>query len=818
MKLTLEQALQKGIEARKNGQIQKANKHFTDILGAQPRHAHANYYMGLLAESAGNAQAALVFFKTALESRPKNNQFWLRYIGALIKLDRISDARDVLSQAQDNGIKSVGLDRLENMISDIHTNKEKPQDPPLNQWRDIIRAYTQGHLEQALTGATSALEVYPHSVILCNIAGAACAGLLQFDRAIDYYQIAIKINPKFVEAHYNMASAQQNKGDLEAAIQAYKQAILIKPDYADAYYNLANTLKEKGDLETAIKSYKQAIKLNPNLHNAHNNMGNALKDMGNLTAAIKSYKRAIKINFGHEDAYRNLGKSLQNVVFTRPDSDLKSIISSMLELANQARPKDIAPAALSLLKLAPAVKEFINTHVSGEDLQLLERLIANLDEEPLFLKLMTLCPLGDLAFEKTLTQARSTLLMSVHNISAAPKTLRFLSALALQCFTNDYLYHQTDEETQLLTILETLVEQAFLKGAHPSPQWILILGSYKALHHYQWSGQLSLTQDLQAVLAMQVFEPHQERHLKPEIPILKELSDEVSSKVREQYEVSPYPRWIDLGLSLSPAPVTKVLKALKIRLFDHKIFEVEAPAILIAGCGTGQHSIDTAARFKNSKVLGIDLSLTSLAYAKRKTEELGVHNLEYMQADLLDLGQLDKKFDIIESSGVLHHMDNPKAGWKVLVSCLKSGGLIKIGLYSELARQHIVRMHEEIQQLNLGTSDIGMKTFRNGVIRSKAPHHQLIISSPDFHSMGSLRDLLFHVQEHHFTIPQIQHCLTELGLKFCGFEVGTITQDFKRTNLGEDDVYDLIKWHAYEQAHPHAFAGMYQFWCQKCDC
>jgi tetratricopeptide (TPR) repeat protein/2-polyprenyl-3-methyl-5-hydroxy-6-metoxy-1,4-benzoquinol methylase len=815
MKLTLEQALQKGIEARKNGQIQKANKHFTDILGVQPRHAHANHNMGLLAESAGNAKAALVFFKTALESHPKNNQFWLRYIGALIKLDHINDAQDALSQAQNNGIKSVGVDRLEHIISDIQANKEKPQDPPLNQQRDIISAYTKGHLQHALTDATSALKAYPHSVILCNIAGAACAGLLQFDRAIDYYQIAIKLNPKFVEAHYNMASALQKKGDLKGAIKAYKQAVLIKPDYADAFYNLANTLKDMGELGAAIKSYKQAIKINTNLHNAHNNMGNALKDMGKLTAAIESYKRAIKINSSHEDAYRNLGKSLQNVVFTRPDSDLKSIIHSMLESANQARPKDIAAAALSLLKLEPAVKEFLSTHVSGEDLQLLERLIANVDEEPLFLKLMTLCPLGDLAFEKILTNARSVLLMSANNISAAPATLRFLSALALQCFANDYLYHQTDEETKSLTILETLVEQALLKGIQPSPHWVLILGSYKALHQYQWCGQLSLTQDLQAVLAMQVFEPQQEHYLKTKIPILKELSDKVSSKVRDQYEESPYPKWIDLGLILSPAPIAKVVKALKVRLADHKIFEVEAPAILIAGCGTGQHSIDTAARFKNAKVLAIDLSLSSLAYAQRKTEAFGVQNLEYMQADLLDLGQLNKTFDIIESSGVLHHMEKPMAGWKVLVSCLKVGGLMKIGLYSELARQHIAKMREEIQQLNTETDHIGMKRFRNGVIRSKAPHHQLIISSPDFHSMGSLQDLLFHVQEHRFTIPQIQHCLTKLGLKFCGFEVGTITQDFKRTNSGEDDAYDLIKWHTYEQAHPHAFAGMYQFWCQK---
>ena len=817
MRLTLEQALRKGIEARKNGQVHKANRHFTDILSVQPRHAYANHHMGLLAENAGNTEATLNFCKIALEASPNNNQFWLRYIGALIKLDRISEARAGLIEAQDNGIKSAGLSRLESVVFDIYTNKSKPQGPPLEELKVLIDLYTQGHLQQALTGAASALKANPHSVILCNIAGAACAGLLQFDKAIDYYQMAVKINPEFVEAHYNMASALQNKGDLEAAIKAYKQAILIKSDYADAYYNLANILKDKGDLEAAIKSYKQAIKINPRLHKAYNNIGNALKDKGDLESAIQSYKQALKINPAHDDAYQNLGMSLQNVVFRRPDSDLKSIISSMLELTNRARPKDIALATLSLLKLEPTVKEFLSTHSFSHNLPLLERLVANLNEEPLLFKLMTLCPLGDLAFETTLTNTRSTLLMSVHNISAAPKTLHFLSSLALQCFANGYLYYQSDEETQLLMILETLVEQAFLKGIQPSPQWILTLASYKALYQYQWCDQLNVTQDLQAVLAMQVFEPHQERRLKTEIPILKELSNEVSSKVREQYEVSPYPRWIDMSLSSSSAPIAKVFKGLKIKLFDHSIFKVEAPAILIAGCGTGQHSIDTAARYKNAKVVAIDLSLSSLAYAKRKTEDLGMQNLEYMQADLLDLGQLDKKFDIIESSGVLHHMEKPIAGWKVLVDCLKPGGLMKIGLYSELARQHIVRMHQEIQQLNLGTSDIGMKIFRNGVIRSKAPHHQLIISSPDFHSMGSLRDLLFHVQEHRFTIPQIQHCLTDLGLKFCGFEVGNITQDFKRTNQGEDDAYDLIKWHAYEQAHPHAFAGMYQFWCQKSD-
>ena len=81
----------------------------------------------------------------------------------------------------------------------------------------------------------------------------------------------------------------------------------------------------------------------------------------------------------------------------------------------------------------------------------------------------------------------------------------------------------------------------------------------------------------------------------------------------------------------------------------------------------------------------VDLSLASLAYAQRKSNELSFTNIDYLQADILHLHQLGKEFDIIESVGVLHHMDEPMAGWRVLVDLLKPGGLMKIGLYSEFA-------------------------------------------------------------------------------------------------------------------------------------
>jgi SAM-dependent methyltransferase len=186
-----------------------------------------------------------------------------------------------------------------------------------------------------------------------------------------------------------------------------------------------------------------------------------------------------------------------------------------------------------------------------------------------------------------------------------------------------------------------------------------------------------------------------------------------------------------------------------------------------------------------------------------------------MQADILDLGQLNKQFDIIESSGVLHHMDNPMAGWKVLTDCLKPDGLMRLGLYSELARQNIVTIREEIRQLSIESTSTEMQSFRDTIMRSDKEHHKLISQSPDFYGFSTLRDLLFHVQEHRFTIPQIKDCLNKLGLKFCGFEAKEIVSHFKRTNTNKGDPPDLDKWQAYELINSGTFAGMYQFWCQK---
>ena len=140
---------------------------------------------------------------------------------------------------------------------------------------------------------------------------------------------------------------------------------------------------------------------------------------------------------------------------------------------------------------------------------------------------------------------------------------------------------------------------------------------------------------------------------------------------------------------------------------------------------------------------------------------------------------------------------------------------MNIGLYSELGRKNITEIREEITQSGIGSSNAEMQSFRNMVMQSNKNHYKTILGFSDFYSLSELKDLLFHVQEHRFSIPKIKKCLAELGLNFCGFGTNKIVQNFKLAYPEKESPYNLNKWQAYEEANPKAFLGMYQFWCQK---
>ena len=127
MELTIDQALQKGIEAHKAGKVQEADQYYTAILQAQPTHPDANHNMGVLAVSVGKADQALPFFKKALDANSTVEQFWISYIDALIKAQKPDEARAALAQAKDAGVRDITLDQLkQKLVSPNNLNEHIP--------------------------------------------------------------------------------------------------------------------------------------------------------------------------------------------------------------------------------------------------------------------------------------------------------------------------------------------------------------------------------------------------------------------------------------------------------------------------------------------------------------------------------------------------------------------------------------------------------------------------------------------------------------------------------------------------------------------
>ena len=148
MELTLDQALQKGIDAHKAGKVQEADQYYTAILKANPKHPDANHNMGILAIGVGKVGESLPFFKIALEVNPSIHQYWLSYIDALIKLDRMDDANEVFDQAKSKGIKGDEFDQLEKRLISDPAENSNGKNPPSNQVKALVDLYNKGKFQQ----------------------------------------------------------------------------------------------------------------------------------------------------------------------------------------------------------------------------------------------------------------------------------------------------------------------------------------------------------------------------------------------------------------------------------------------------------------------------------------------------------------------------------------------------------------------------------------------------------------------------------------------------------------------------------------------
>ena len=307
-----------------------------------------------------------------------------------------------------------------------------------------------------------------------------------------------------------------------------------------------------------------------------------------------------------------------------------------------------------------------------------------------------------------------------------------------------------------------------------------------------------------------------ERGNRETIDRITAIDDAVSLRVRNQYEENPYPRWTRLPLAPQADSFNAHLRQQVPRGDFEPFADDRTIDMLVAGCGTGQETLETARQFAGARILAIDLSVASLAYARRKTIAAGVGNVEYAQADILNLTSINRRFDVIASVGVLHHLADPLAGWRALLSLLRPGGFMRIGLYSEPARRDVVAARAFIAERGYASTPAEIRRARQDLVAEGAGPLSRIASLRDFYTTSECRDLLFHVQEHRFTLPAIKEMIGALDLRFVGFLLEPhVVRSYRMRFPHDRTLTDLNAWDAFESQSPDTFIGMYRFWVQK---
>src|SRR5260221_4647255 len=211
----------------------------------------------------------------------------------------------------------------------------------------------------------------------------------------------------------------------------------------------------------------------------------------------------------------------------------------------------------------------------------------------------------------------------------------------------------------------------------------------------------------------------------------------------------------------------------------------------------------------------VDLSLASLAYARRQVEALGLDNVEFAEADILNMGTMDRTFDIVDASGVLHHLSDPWAGWRALLARLRAGGFMEVCLYSALARRDINAARAFVAERGYRPSAPDIRRCRQDILASATAWAKRVANCRDFFTTSECRDLLLHVQEHQMALPQIAAFLAESNADFIGFNDPRVLAQFKARFPAEHEANDLGLWHLFETENPDTFIEMYCLWMRK---
>jgi SAM-dependent methyltransferase len=192
--------------------------------------------------------------------------------------------------------------------------------------------------------------------------------------------------------------------------------------------------------------------------------------------------------------------------------------------------------------------------------------------------------------------------------------------------------------------------------------------------------------------------------------------------------------------------------------------------ILVAGCGTNQAAVFAFSN-PDADVVGVDISRPSLDHQQYLKDKHGLANLELHLLPIEELATLGRQFDLVVSTGVLHHMADPPAGLKALAACLRPDGVMALMLYARYGRIGIELLESVFRDLGLGQDDSSVQLVKDTLSSLTAGHpiQSYLKIAYDLRDDGALVDTFLHHRARSYTVDECLDFVASAGLVFQGW-------------------------------------------------
>ena len=192
--------------------------------------------------------------------------------------------------------------------------------------------------------------------------------------------------------------------------------------------------------------------------------------------------------------------------------------------------------------------------------------------------------------------------------------------------------------------------------------------------------------------------------------------------------------------------------------------------ILIAGCGTNQAAV-FAFTNRAAKVVAVDISQSSLDHQQYLKDKHGLWNLELQLLPVEELPALGLDFDLVVSTGVLHHLADPLAGMKALAGCLRPSGAMALMLYAKYGRIGVELLESVFRDLGLRQDDASIQIVKDtiSVLPPDHPVQSYLKIAHDLQSDAALVDTFLHGRTRSYTVDECIDLVDSAGLVFQGW-------------------------------------------------